>query len=75
MQARMDRARAETSFVKGRSLYLRREEAPYRSLVSLESSTYQGLMYRVRAARSLPCSLILPVGFVVAWLTLWGAWI
>ena len=47
----MDRSRPETSFVKGRSLHLRREEAPYRSLVSLESSTYQGLMYRVRNAR------------------------
>jgi hypothetical protein len=47
MQARMDPTRAETSYVKGRSLFLKREDAPYRSLVSLESSTYQGLMYRV----------------------------
>lgn len=75
MQARMDRARAETSFVKGRSLYLRREEAPYRSLVSLESSTYQGLMYRVRVALVLSYSSNLPAGFVVAGLVLWGAWI
>lgn len=47
MQARIDPTRAETSFVKGRNLFLKREDAPYRSLVSLDSSIYQGMMYRV----------------------------
>lgn len=52
-QARIDPTRAETSFVKGRNLFLKREDAPYRSLLSLESSTYQGMMYRVRRAPPL----------------------
>lgn len=50
MQARMDHRRPETTFVKGRSLYLNRVEGTtIRTLVSLESSTYQGMMYRVRS--------------------------
>jgi hypothetical protein len=48
MQARTDPARPETTFVKGRSLFLTREEGmTVGALVSLESSTYQGMMYRV----------------------------
>ena len=57
MQARVDPTRGETSFVKGRHVYLGRLDKKFTSRLSLESSTYQGIMYRVRLSTRIALQL------------------